>query len=140
MTPGFTAFRRRVAIGGLVLLVCMSACSSPAGAREVNDSPTTYVTQLADTALTPEGWSPLGLGTIQISVPSGWFVEDPGTICGGGARACAVVARYRPHGALLRASSREIVEGLRPSRRAMERIDSPAARPRASSSRSSNER
>jgi hypothetical protein len=84
MTPGFTALRRRVAIGGLVLLVCMSACSSPAGAREVNDSPTAYVTQLADTALTPGGWSPPGLGTIQISVPSGWFVEDRGTICGGG--------------------------------------------------------
>ena len=54
MIPGFTALRRRVAIGGLVLLVYMAACSRPAGAREVNDSPTPYVTQLVDTALTPK--------------------------------------------------------------------------------------
>ena len=52
------------------------------------------------------------------------------------AAACALVARYRPDGSALRPSSREIVDGERPSRAAIDRIDSPAARASAISSRS----
>jgi hypothetical protein len=52
------------------------------------------------------------------------------------ATACADVARYRRGASALRPSSREIVEGLRPIRLAIARIDSPAARPNAISSRS----
>jgi hypothetical protein len=48
-------------------------------------SESTHLTKLPDTALTPKGWSPLSLGAIQISVPSGWVSTDPGgIICGFG--------------------------------------------------------
>lgn len=40
------------------------------------------VIPLADTSLTPPGWSPIGLGAIQISVPSEWMVDDQGSTCG----------------------------------------------------------
>ena len=52
------------------------------------------------------------------------------------AAACALVARYRPGAWALRRNSREIVDGLRPRRRAIPRTDSPAARASAISSRS----
>ena len=52
------------------------------------------------------------------------------------AAACALVARYCPGASALRPSSREIVDGARPSRAAIDRIDSPAARASAISSRS----
>lgn len=84
MTSWSTLLRRLVAIGAAAQLVCAAACSSTADASEVSDSTATHVTRLPDTVLTPTGWSPLGLGAIQISVPSGWFIEDPGTICGEG--------------------------------------------------------
>jgi hypothetical protein len=84
MTPWFTLLRRGTAIGGFALLVCACACSSTADASEVSNSTATHVTRLPDTALTPKGWSPLGLGAVQISVPSGWFIEDGGSICGEG--------------------------------------------------------
>jgi hypothetical protein len=84
MTLRFRLFRRRIAIGVIALLGCACACSSTAGAREASHSTATHVTRLPDTALTPNGWSALGLGGIQISVPPGWFVEDPGTVCGEG--------------------------------------------------------
>ena len=56
------------------------------------------------------------------------------------AAACALVARYRPGGSALRLSSREIVDGARLSRAAIDRIDSPAARASAISSRSAKDR
>ena len=37
---------------------------------------------LVDVAATPRGWSPVAYQGGQISVPSRWFVENPGTICG----------------------------------------------------------
>jgi hypothetical protein len=40
------------------------------------------IAPLADTSLTPPGWSPLSLGSVQVSVPSSWLVEDPGYACG----------------------------------------------------------
>lgn len=55
----------------------------------VGTSPTTppaaaqHVAPLPDTALTPPGWSPVAVGTVQVSVPSTWSVEDP-SYCGGG--------------------------------------------------------
>lgn len=54
----------------------------------VGTSPTTppganHLAPLPDTALTPPGWSPVAVGTVQVSVPSTWSVEDP-SYCGGG--------------------------------------------------------
>jgi len=40
------------------------------------------IAPLADTSLTPPGSSPLSLDSVQVSVPSSWFVEDPGYTCG----------------------------------------------------------
>lgn len=56
---------------------------------------------------------------------------------------CAVIARYSkppPRVAALRRSSREIVEGARPSCRAISRTPSPRARASARCSRSANDR
>lgn len=46
--------------------------------------PTAPGPPLADPALTPKGWAPVGAGAIEISVPSRWPVEDPGSTCSGG--------------------------------------------------------
>ena len=52
----------------------------------VSPSESNHVAPGPDVTLTPSGWSPLALGNVQISVPSSWFVEDPGIVCGGGAQ------------------------------------------------------
>ena len=61
-----------------------------------------------------------------------------GRLARSSASACAAVARSRPARPALRASSRLTVDGLRPNRPAIARIDSPPARPTAISSRSAN--
>lgn len=52
------------------------------GTSPTTSSPVNHLAPLPDTALTPPGWSPVALGTVQVSVPSSWFVEDPGYSCG----------------------------------------------------------
>lgn len=67
-----------VSLVGLIRLA-----SAPAGAEPRATSPA-RIAPLADAALTPPGWSPLGLGPVEVSVPSGWYVEGPGFTCGDG--------------------------------------------------------
>ena len=65
------------------ILVLISLSLLPACAPSPNSSTATHISPLPDTSLTPPGWSPLALGSVQISVPSDWFIEDPEWICGG---------------------------------------------------------
>ena len=68
-----------------VAVASVLALSVPAraGAEQPATAPA-GIAPLADTSLTPPGWSPLSLGSVQVSVPSTWFVEDPGYTCGDG--------------------------------------------------------
>lgn len=63
---------------GLVVAAILFSGVSPASAAMDQ-----HVAPLPEAALTPTGWSPISLGAIQISVPSDWFIEDPGYTCGG---------------------------------------------------------
>lgn len=68
--------RRAAPVGALLSLLVASGCSQSSPEPAV-----THLAPLADTALTPSGWSPVGLGAVQVSVPSGWTIEDPGYTC-----------------------------------------------------------
>jgi len=91
-------YRVRVGLGvaggaTLVVVGCivgvLATSSQHATVVNVETSPTTppaaaqHVAPLPDTAVTPPGWSPVAVGTVQVSVPSTWSVEDP-SYCGGG--------------------------------------------------------
>ena len=77
--PQLLRHARRVAVVlCLAVIIVVSAGGSSSYAAQ--DQPST---PLPDASLTPTGWSPIGLGLIQISVPSDWLVEDPGYSCGG---------------------------------------------------------
>lgn len=92
--------RRRVVIGSasggvlaiaLTVLVPLALQTLPSGdgLRVVHGGPSTsapagaeHVAPLADVAATPHGWAPVAYRGGQISVPSRWFVENSGTVCG----------------------------------------------------------
>jgi hypothetical protein len=71
---------RSVSIGCLSVLAYLSIASSPLEAA--SDSSAMRVAPLPNLHVTPSGWSPVGLGSFEISVPSTWLIEDPGTTCG----------------------------------------------------------
>lgn len=73
---------RRLMLAALVLTV--SACTATGTADAPKMSTADRLAPLANPALTPRGWSPVQAGTIQISVPASWFIENPGYACGGG--------------------------------------------------------
>ena len=61
----------------------------------------TRVAPLPDISLTPQGWSPISLGSVQISVPSSWLIEDPGRACSSDALGVVFInqtPRYPPAG------------------------------------------
>jgi hypothetical protein len=66
------------------LLATALVSSSSATAATPRASLVGQVAPLPNTTLTRRGWSPIGLGAVQISVPSDWFVEDPGLVCSQG--------------------------------------------------------
>jgi hypothetical protein len=70
---------------------CSPASSAPAASRLSPAPAASRLSPLADVSLTPPGWAPVGLGPIQISVPSSWLIEDPGYACGGGAQGMVFV-------------------------------------------------
>src|SRR5579875_2215619 len=86
--------RAVVALGGVVLAVGVSSCTGgpsrhPGSASQTSttiqrvslpsraSSGSTYLAPSPNVGLTPPGWSPVGLGSIQISVPSDWYIESP---------------------------------------------------------------
>lgn len=79
MTEWCSHFTRLTPVGVFALTFLVSGCSQSA-----RTLPTTHSAPLPDTSLTLRGWSPVSLGDVQISVPSDWFVEDRGFVCGGG--------------------------------------------------------
>ena len=79
MTEWWSHCRRLAPVGVLALTLSLSGCS-----HTTSTLPATHAAPLPDTSLTPQGWSPVSLGDVQISVPSDWFIEDPGYVCGGG--------------------------------------------------------
>jgi hypothetical protein len=94
-SAGASERRRLVRLVGAVLIVAAVAVAlvlaliygpdsgsgtpGPASVPHPN-STSTHVTKLPNTTLTPKGWSPLSVGTVQISVPSTWYVQDGGGI------------------------------------------------------------
>lgn len=81
-----------------------------------------------DTALTPKGWAPVAVGTVQISVPRGWPITGPapGNPCHGG-RNIVVLNPRGSSGAKLCSSEGNVVSIFRSSgasvpRRRSERI------------------
>ncbi len=72
--------------GAASLLILLSSSLLAACAPSPSSSTITHIAPLPDTSRTPRGWAPLGLGSVQISVPSGWFVQDPEWTCGGEAQ------------------------------------------------------
>jgi hypothetical protein len=78
MTEKGHEVRRLTVLFCLVVVLVLSAGASP-----VNAARDQHLAALPDASVTPPGWSPVSLGTIQISVPSDWFIEDPGYTCGG---------------------------------------------------------
>lgn len=88
-------------VGGLVVLVAaalagrgassgrevgssmarVSAASSSSPAASSTSGPQRWLAPLTDPAATPKGWSPVELGAIEVSVPSGWRLEYPGLSC-----------------------------------------------------------
>jgi hypothetical protein len=71
---------RGVAVASvLAVAIALSGCLLSTGAASA-----THMAPLPEVSLTPRGWSPVSLAGVQISVPSGWFIEDPGYTCGGG--------------------------------------------------------
>lgn len=83
--------RRRAAFAGMcsVLIFAVSGFAVSRGSAGttvtvVPPAGSSSVAPLADTKLTPPGWSPVALGNVQISVPSGWLIEGPSFVCGFG--------------------------------------------------------
>jgi hypothetical protein len=75
--------RRSAQVSVLTLALLVSACSQSTGMRSAAEvTPPTHMAPLTDASLTPQGWSAIGLGDIEISVPSDWLIEDPGLTCG----------------------------------------------------------
>lgn len=83
--------RRGVTATSVVAVLAMAIIAVTAEGRNrstqvsVGGTPPTIapLAPLADPSLTPRGWSPVGIGPIQISVPSAWFPEDfPSPFCG----------------------------------------------------------
>ena len=73
----------------VALAVAAAACTkaeghrvTPSGAAQ-SQAASSHVAALADSAAVPPRWAPLGYRGAQIAVPASWFVENPGTICGG---------------------------------------------------------
>ena len=71
--------RQSLMVGLVAVVLTLSACAPSPNSRTA-----VHVAPLPVTSLTPQGWSPVSLGDVQISVPSDWFIEDPEWICGGG--------------------------------------------------------
>ncbi len=82
---GVNESSRRRMLGFLIACVAAiaAACGGSSKSGQATGSASGHVAPLPNTSLTPQGWSPVSLGAIQISVPSDWFVEDPGFVCGG---------------------------------------------------------
>lgn len=84
--PARLVLRRAVLAGltvlllaGLLTLGLVNGSSPPPFVPRTSS----VLAPLADVAATPPGWSPVDFESVQISVPSGWLVEDPGYACGG---------------------------------------------------------
>jgi hypothetical protein len=75
-------------LGATVLALALPGCSAPTGPRQASP-----VAPRPDLALTPAGWSPVSLGSVQISVPTDWLIEDPGYTCGDGVRGIVFINR-----------------------------------------------
>jgi hypothetical protein len=65
---------------GVALPVLLLGGNSPSKLRITPGG--TKVAPLADLGATPTGWSPIGYQNAQISVPSAWLIQNPGTDCG----------------------------------------------------------
>jgi hypothetical protein len=93
---------RRVTVFAAVVAATVAAVIIPLSVRSGRPAPSTstptrsHLAPLADTAATPKGWSPVAFETLQISVPSSWFIEDPGYTCGGGVTGMVFIAEA-PH-------------------------------------------
>lgn len=82
--------RRRAALlasAGLVLAIGVTVVASlvltgPGQHRPAVDRPQ-RLAPLTDVSATPGGWSPVAYLDGQVSVPSGWLIEDPEWVCGG---------------------------------------------------------
>lgn len=75
----------RAAAAAVALVLLVSGCTA-GGSGTVAASPTLRPSRklapLADVSATPGGWSPVAYRGGQISVPSQWFIENPGSVCG----------------------------------------------------------
>jgi hypothetical protein len=81
-------------VGCILGLVATSSHHSTivnVGISPTTSTPISHLAPLPDTALTSPGWSPVAVGAVQISVPSSWFIEDPGLSCGGGVQGMVFV-------------------------------------------------
>jgi hypothetical protein len=99
--------RRKVAVLAAVVAASIAAVVVPLAVRSGHRTPLTvtsttvtttrpHIAPLAYTAATPKGWSPVAFESVQISVPSSWFIEDPGYSCGGGVNGMVFIAQA-PH-------------------------------------------
>jgi hypothetical protein len=80
----------RAAAVALAIALLVSGCTAGSdrmSAGSHTSAPSTLsghrkLAPLADVTATPAGWSPVAYRRGQISVPSRWFIENPGTVCG----------------------------------------------------------
>lgn len=77
--------RRASSIVAALSVALITACSGNAGSAPSaahHNGEIRTVAPLADLGAAPMGWSPVAFRDAQISVPAGWFIENPGEVCG----------------------------------------------------------
>lgn len=105
---------------GLVVLVAaaLAGCGAPPGSAagpssshvaSSTSTPQRPSAPLADPAATPKGWSPVQLGSIEVSVPSPWRLAYPGLSCGTNPRGQVFLQQHRTTAAGAKCTAAEVV-------------------------------